>query len=115
MFRRTAISFAALGAFTVLAFGSMGGSSDFSDLSNIDVPAAGGQGNVDACTAYVDHMNSLDCIGGMEYSVDDTCRGQENIMADTKPMWDCMVENFTCKDGVLDSGNSADCGGLIKY
>ena len=56
-----------------------------------------------------------DTIGGLTYDVGDTCGGQENIPADTKPMWDCMVENFTCKDGILDSGDSASCGEKIVY
>ena len=115
MFRRTAISLAALGAFTTLAFGSMSGGSSMGDFDLPTPSSGGGQGNVDACTAYVEHMNSLDCTGGLTYEVSDQCAGQENIMADTSPMWDCMVENFSCKDGILDAGDSASCGDKIVY
>lgn len=113
MFRRTAISVAALGAFTVLAFGSMSGGSSTSGLGSL---TGGGQGNVDACKAYVDHFNALDCVpDAANIDVETTCQGQESVPADTSPMWECMVANATCKDGAFDAGNQSDCAGKVSY
>lgn len=115
MFRRTAISVAALGAFTVLAFGS-GDTTNTADFSGVTASSGGGQANADACAAYVDHFNSLDCIPDAAHITSDTtCQGQADIPAATKPMWDCMIENASCKDGAFDAGNQSDCAGKVTY
>lgn len=112
MYKRTLVSFAALGAFTVLAFGSMSGGTGGSSMGL----SGGGQGNADACAAYVEHFNNLDCIPEAAHQeVDTTCSGQADIPADTAPLWECMTENASCVDGRFDAGNQSDCAGKVTY
>ena len=116
---RTLVSFAALGAFTVLAFGSMGGDSSF-DLDELgdlgDVGGAGGvagggnsvEANMQACKDHVAHWNTMDCLKSVPRD-DSFCDGFNNAYVDYRPYFQCLTENTKCNGAIPDLGGASSC------
>lgn len=119
---RTLISLVALGGFTVLAFGSAGGTSsfDFDGFDGLDGLAASGGGsasaaaNVAACKAHVEHFNSLSCIPEGSRHKDSYCETYDNSFIDYKEFFDCMTENAKCNGAVPDLGGLSSCAALAR-
>ena len=68
----------------------------------------GGAGNEEACARYVDHMNSLTCMGGVEYNKDDMCGMLDMSPVDMTEYYDCLIENSSC-DGDIPKMSVEGC------
>jgi hypothetical protein len=137
--KRNLLSLAALGLFTVLAFGSKQSSfedDDFDDLFGDDFEAeleaameealadleeegaAGGGGggsyadNVDACKGYVAKYNSLACLkaAGVQLEANDMCPSALNSSPlDMRDYYSCMADACKCNGNIPDLAGVSDC------
>jgi len=116
MSRRTVVSFAALGAFTVLAFGSMGGNSSF-DLDSLDgLGAAGGgkasaQANIDRCLKHIAHWNSFECLKSVPRDAK-FCETFRNDYVDYTGMFDCWDREISCEGPIPKLDGMSGCSAL---
>ena len=70
-------------------------------------------GNKAACIAYVEHHNSLDCLGATKLDAATMCPDALDLGgADMKKMFQCQIENSKCTDGMLDVAGLASCNDL---
>ena len=122
MIKRTAISVGALGIFTLLAFGSGGGSSsdvDWSELNkaideannaSTSSSSSGGGGNAAACKSYVEAMNA--CMPeGAKMNADQTCPSTLDMAGalDMSGYYKCMADNAKCSGGIPDVSGQMNC------
>jgi hypothetical protein len=137
--KRNLLSVAALGLFTILAFGSKQDSyddDDFEDLFGEDFEAeleaameealadleeegSGGGGgggsyadNVDACKGYVAKYNSLDCLksAGVQLEANDMCPSALNQSPlDMRGYYSCMADACKCNGSIPDLSGVTDC------
>jgi len=122
MSSRTLVSIAALGALTVLAFGSAGGESNFSfdgldDLKGIGASGGGGASaaaNVAACKAHVEHFNSLECLPESARHKDSYCENYNNSFVDYAAFFACMTENAKCNGNIPDLAGLSQCADLAR-
>lgn len=113
---RTLTSFFALGAFTVLAFGSLG--DDTFDLSSFTQGggASGPSGmgghsaaaNLAACQAHVEAWNSAECLQSAQ-KPDDFCDSFNNNLVDYTTYFECMTENVACEGAVPKLDGLKNC------
>jgi hypothetical protein len=134
MLKRTFVSFAALGVFTVLAFGSKKpDSTDFSsweesleqleqsttttDAGSTDAGASAPSGgslsdNVAACKYYVETYNGLSCLqsAGIQLNADDVCSAGLNMSPlDMRDYYKCMADNSKCNGNIPDMAGVSGC------
>ncbi|MFH1466075.1 MAG: hypothetical protein ABIO70_16950 [Pseudomonadota bacterium] len=137
MLKRTLVSLAALGIFSVLAFGSKQSSTsdaDFDDLFGEDFEkelaaamedamnegaegGAGGGGsdladNVAACKYYVEAYNGLSCLksSGIQLNADDVCPSGLNLSTiDMREYYKCMADNSKCNGNIPDMSGVGGC------
>lgn len=74
-----------------------------------------GLGNTEACRRYAEHFNGLSCVPDVA-NIDPrvVCQGQDTLPADTRPMWQCMTENASCRNGVFDAGDQSECARRVE-
>lgn len=75
-----------------------------------DASAGKAGGNKAACMAYIEHYNSLDCMGGVKLDAGTTCPDALDLNPqDMSKLYDCQIENTKCKDGMPDVAGIANC------
>ncbi len=136
--KRNLVSLAALGLFTVLAFGSKQNDFDDDDFEDLfgdefeaeheaameealdDLEAEGSGGgsggsyadNVDACKGYVAKYNSLDCLksAGVQLDANDMCPSALNSSPlDMRDYYSCMADACKCNGNIPDRAGVSDC------
>ncbi len=50
-----------------------------------------------ACERYVDHMNGLPCMSGLNYDPVEMCGALELSAADMTPYYECLVRGCACQ------------------
>jgi hypothetical protein len=109
MIRKHIGSVAALGAFAVLAAGSVG--DDF-DVSFGDGSVMGGgfsaEANVAACQQHIAHWNNQPCLASAPRD-DDFCKAFDNGYADYTEYFSCLNQNTRCNGDLPDLESAANC------
>jgi len=112
----------ALGGLLFLAFGSVpSDDASFEEMMEeaaaeaVEGAAAGSGGsNSEACKAYVQHYNSLSCMGAMNLSESDMCPDALDLgSSDMTPYWECMKTNSKCNGDMPDVMGQLDCIELL--
>ena len=70
-----------------------------------------GSDNVAACEAYV---NSSDCGDTNASTIVNSCDSFADTECDVSEYFDCLAENVTCTDGVLDTTGAATCASKLS-
>ena len=67
----------------------------------------GGTDNVATCQAYVDKINTLDCLGGVKFTFD--CSVYDQTDCDISDYFTCLTNDTKCTDGALDQSTAGEC------
>lgn len=65
-------------------------------------PAGAGLASRQACEGYVDHVNGLPCMSGLNYDKVEMCGALELSPVDMTAYYECLVAGSTC-DGTVPS------------